>query len=202
MEIGRSYTRPRHANHRAGSQAAAALAALLAVFGIMAAGYVSSLNRITLVLDGQPRIIQTNQTTVEGALRDAGLSLYPEDRVQPATDRPLTTNATIQIDRARPVSILVDGQSVRVRTHAATLVELLAEQRITLHSNDALSIDGDPAMTQSILAGAPTTPHTVTVRRAVPFTVQFDDGTSQALRTARSPRNPNTGYSRFRMIDS
>ena len=186
MEIGRSYTRPRHANHRAGSQAAAALAALLAVFGIMAAGYVSGLNRITLVLDGQPRIIQTNQTTVEGALRDAGLSLYPEDRVQPATDRPLTANATIQIDRARPVSILVDGQSVRVRTHAATLVELLAEQRITLHSNDALSIDGDPAVTQSILAGAPTTPHTVAVRRAVPFTVQFDDGTSQALRTARS----------------
>lgn len=151
----------------------------------MAVGYAEGLNSITLVIDGQPRVIHTNQTTVEGVLRDAGLSLYSEDRIQPAPGAQLAAKTTIAIVHARPVSILVDGRTLRVRTHAASPNDLFAEQSIALQPNDAVLIDGDPAAPQSILAGSPTTAHTVAIRRAVPFTVKFDDGISRQLTTAR-----------------
>ena len=183
MEVGRTLNRT--PSNMTGLHALAAGLTLLGALAIMAAGYANGLNRVTLVVDGQPRVVQTNQTTVEGVLRDVGLSLQPEDRIQPAPNETLSLNAAIQIVRARPVSVLVDGQARRVRTHAVTLADVLAELRIITQPHDALFIDGDPARLDSILLGAPTTSHTVSIRRAVPLTVKFDDGTAQALMTAR-----------------
>ncbi len=170
---------------RTGPQAAIVAAALLGVFSLMAAGYAGRLNAITLVIDGQSRVMQTNQTTVEGVLRDAGLSLHPEDRVRPARDATLAANHTIEIVRARPVTIRVDGRTFQVRTHAATLADLFAERGITVNPQDALSIDGDAAVARSRFAGAPVTPHTVSILRAVPLNVSFDDGTSRTLFTTQ-----------------
>ncbi|MGH2592415.1 MAG: ubiquitin-like domain-containing protein [Anaerolineae bacterium] len=188
MELSRSpwlnRRRQRTAAHT-GPQMAI-LVALLGAFGIMVAGYASRLNPITLVIDGQPRVIRTNQTTVEGVLRAAGLSLYPEDRIQPVPDATLAANHVIEIFHARPISILVDGRAVRVRTHAATLASLLAEQGIAVDPNDALSIDGEAAATGSEFTSAPTTPHTVSIRRAVPLTVTFEDGASLMLLTTQA----------------
>ncbi|HLF28752.1 MAG TPA: ubiquitin-like domain-containing protein [Anaerolineae bacterium] len=169
----------------AGPGAILAIGALLGIFGVMAAGYAGRLNAVTLVIDGQPRSVRTNQTTVEGVLRDAGLALDPADRVQPGPDAELASNSIIQIERARPVTLLVDGRTLRLRTHAATLVDLFAEQKIEVGPSDALFIDGDAAAIGSGFTTAPATPHTVTIRRAVPLTVSFDDGTARTLLTTQ-----------------
>jgi uncharacterized protein YabE (DUF348 family) len=166
-------------------QAALALLALLGAIALMAAGYTSQLNAVRLVVDGQPRTIRTNQTTVEGVLRDAGLTIEAWDRVQPAVDAALGENDTIQVSRARPATIRADGRALAVHTHAQTPLELLAEQRITLNPNDALFVDGDPAGAGSPFTGSPTTPHTLSIRRAVPLAVNFKDGTSLTLQTTQ-----------------
>ena len=188
MELGHSpwlRRRPRSRADPAWPQTVISVAALIGVLGIMAAGYAGRLNSIALVIDGQPRIIRTNQTTVEGVLRDAGLTLYPEDRVRPAPDASLPSSGAIEVIHARPISIVVDGRTLNVRTHAATLAELLVEQGIPLHPNDALSIDGDATVAESGFTGAPTMPRRVSIRRAVPLTVNIDDGTALTLQTSQ-----------------
>jgi uncharacterized protein YabE (DUF348 family) len=188
MELSQSpWIQPRKqpATVRAWPQAALLVAALLGVFGVMAAGYAGSLRSITLVIDGQPQVMRTNQTTVAGALRDAGLSLYPEDRVQPTLDADLAGNDTIQIVRARPIAIQADGLTRNVRTHAQTPIQLLIEQGIAVNPSDALFIDGEPASADSMFTGAPTAPHIVSIHRAVSFTLHIDDGTTLALQTTQ-----------------
>ncbi|HEY4689613.1 MAG TPA: ubiquitin-like domain-containing protein [Anaerolineae bacterium] len=170
---------------RTGPQTVLAVVMLFGVFGAMAAGYAGRLNAVTLIVDGEPRSVRTNQTTVENVLREAGIALYPEDRVQPAPDARVTSDATIQIARARPIAILVDGRTIRVRTHAATLADLFAEESIRIGSRDALSIDGEPAVIESRFTGVPATPHTVSIRRAVPLNVTFDDGAAQTIETTQ-----------------
>ncbi len=188
MELGHSpwlRRRPRRRADRGWPQAVIAVAALLGVLGIMAAGYAVRLNAITLVIDGQARTIRTNQTTVDGVLRDAGLTLYPEDRVRPTPDAILPANGAIDVVRARPISIRVDGRTLNVRTHAATLAELFDEQDVAVNPDDAVSIDGEAAVVESIFTGAPATPHSVSIRRAAPLAVHFGDGTTLTLQTTQ-----------------
>lgn len=159
--------------------------ALLGVFALMAAGYAGRLSAVTLTIDGEPRTIRTNQHTVEGVLRDAGVSLNAWDRIDPGLDQPIAAGAAIQISRARPITLLVDGRSLAVHTHAATPLDLLAEQNVSLDLHDALFIDGDLSTGAAPFTGAPVTPHVVSVRRAAPLTVNFDDGSSQTLLTTQ-----------------
>jgi uncharacterized protein YabE (DUF348 family) len=167
-------------------KAAIAVAALALAFGAMAAGYNQRLKAVTLVVDGQPLAIRSNQNTVGGVLRDAGLTLYPEDRVVPALEDPVEEIDTIDIAHARPLTIRVDGQTLAVRTHAATPAELFAQYGIRINPQDALHVDGNPAGVGSGFTGAPSTPHTVSIRRAVPLTVTFDDGSSRTLLTTQA----------------
>lgn len=166
-------------------QSAIVFAALLGVFGVMAAGYAARLTPVTLVVDGQPRTLRTNQTRVDGVLREAGLSLHPEDKVQPAPDAELAADVAIEIVHARSILLLVESRTMQARTHAPTLAALFGELGLAIQPNDALSIDGEPAALTSGFTGQPTTPHTVTVRRAVPLAVAFDDGTSLTLQTTQ-----------------
>jgi len=151
----------------------------------MAAGYAGRLNAVTLVVDGEPRTIRTNQTTVEGVLRDAGITLDPRDRVQPSPSQALASDGIVRISRARPVTIVADERALTVRTHARSVFELLSEQHVALGPNDALLIDGDSAPAASTFSGPPTTPHTVSILRAVPLAVTFDDGPTQTIFTTQ-----------------
>jgi len=152
----------------------------------MAAGYNLRLKTITLVVDGQARAIRSNQNTVGDVLRDAGLTLHPEDRVAPALDDRVDEIDTIEVAHARPLTILADGQALAVRTHALTLAELFAQYGVRIDPQDALHVDGNPAGIGSGFADSPTTPHTVSIKRAVPFTVTFDDGSSRTLLTTQA----------------
>ena len=185
VEIGHSPWIRTRRQTSAWSQAALAVAALLGALGLMAAGYASRLNPVTLIVDGQAHVVRTNQSTVDGVLREAGLSLFPEDRVAPALDSPVAANGSVQIARARPVTIQVDGRAIHARSHAATLADLFLEQDIAIGPNDAMSIDGEAAVAASGFGGEPATPHVVSIRRAAPLAVNFDDGTTITLQTTQ-----------------
>jgi uncharacterized protein YabE (DUF348 family) len=167
-------------------QALLALAILAGVLTIMAATYQSSLRTINLLIDDQPRVVKTNQRTVDGVLRDAAITFYPEDHIQPALDTQLAANDTIRITRARPVSLHVDGRTLAVRTHATHLFDLFTELGVSVGPNDALTIDGASAVPGSMLVGAPGAPHAIAIQRATPLTVVFDDNSSRTLFTTRA----------------
>ena len=120
-----------------------ALVALTCVVGGLAAGYQATLTPITLVVDGQPRQLRTHQDTVGALLLDAGLTLYPEDRVTPsALDTPLEPELVVQVERACPVVISADGHTVLFRTHATSVEQVLLEAHVSLGPHDEVEVEG------------------------------------------------------------
>lgn len=120
-------------------QGAIALAAVLLVGGL-ATTYEADAIPITLVVDGAARQIRTHQQTVGALLLDVGLNLRPEDILEPASETPLRPGMTVKVSRARPVTIQADGRTWTVWTHAATADRILAENGISLHPADRVTI--------------------------------------------------------------
>ena len=80
-------------------KAVALLAApvFVALAALLALGYQSTLMRVHLVVDGQTRTVRTHQTTVGAVLREAGLTPFPEDTVEPELSARLFAGATVTI---------------------------------------------------------------------------------------------------------
>lgn len=91
---------------------------------------------ITLFEADQPRRFFTTAATVGQALQAQDITLFPEDRLTPGVDVPLTPEMRIFIDRAMPVNLEVDGRVIDTRTLKETVGQFLAEQGIALMGQD------------------------------------------------------------------
>lgn len=117
---------------------------MLGVFSLLTVGYLSSFTPATIKDGGRDIAVRTLQSTVDGALRDAGVELRPEDVVEPSPDTPLTRDQTISIRRARLVRLTVDGKEPRlIRTQRTNARELLSDIGVSLGIFDALRINED-----------------------------------------------------------
>lgn len=102
------------------------------------------------VIDGDSEtIIQTTAATVGDALYEAGITVYLSDTVIPEQGQALTSDTVITIDRARPITIQVDGVELETRVSGVTVADALTEAGIPLSGYD-YSI---PAETEPIEAG-------------------------------------------------
>jgi resuscitation-promoting factor RpfB len=118
----------------------------LGVFSLLTAGYLSSFTPATIIDDGRaaPIEVRTLQTTVDGALRDAGVTLRPEDVVEPARDAQIVRGEPINIKRARMVRVTIDGQDPRlVRTQRNSARDLLNDIGYSFGLFDTLRINGE-----------------------------------------------------------
>jgi uncharacterized protein YabE (DUF348 family) len=174
-----------------------AVPAALSLLSLLTLGYLTSFTPVT-VIDGETVVrVRTRQTTVAGALREAGITLLPEDIVRPDLDHRLNYNDAIIIQRARLVQISVDGEAPRwVRTQHTRGAELLKELGYAVSVNDAIMVEG---RADDSLPSAPQTRRgdhrnaappanladaVVHYRRAVPITIQEAGGRPQRLKTA------------------
>ena len=86
---------------------------LVALASLMLAGYSTASMPVTLVVNGRHWPWQTHQTAVHGLLREAGISLRPEDVTLPSSDVALSRGAVVQVTLARPVAIEADGRELQ-----------------------------------------------------------------------------------------
>jgi len=114
------------------------LALVVAMLALLVAGLARTASSLTLEIDGQRYEVRTHATTVGEALRRSGLDLYPEDRVSPGLEAPLQPGMDIQVQRAQPVRLRVDGKTLQLRTHAITVGQLLAEAGVALGPADEI----------------------------------------------------------------
>lgn len=91
---------------------------------------------VTVHEDRRTLAFYTTATTVGGALREAGLSLYLADRVEPDLARPLSAGMHIYVERSQPVTVRVDGRTIRTRTHRDRVGSMLADLGIVLVGQD------------------------------------------------------------------
>jgi uncharacterized protein YabE (DUF348 family) len=94
--------------------------------------------------------VQTTAATLGEALNQAGITLYLGDSVQPALDTRVSTGLSAEIRRSIPVTIDVDGHTVRTRTFRGSVGEVLAEAGIALVGDDYTVPSADSAITPDI----------------------------------------------------
>lgn len=107
-----------------------ALSALILILGlvggIVAAGVYSYLRKdLILVVAGQVTHTVTFKRTVEQVLVERGITLDSGDEVSPAAASPLYSGQTVIVRRAVPVTIMVDGKRLQVRSAAPTVADTL-----------------------------------------------------------------------------
>ncbi len=104
-------------------------------------GFVTSQLRravpVTLVAPNGQITVNTAASTVGEALREAGVNLFVSDRVTPGVETAIASGMTVTITPGREMTILAAGQSVRVRSSAATVGQVLAEAGIPLVGLDS-----------------------------------------------------------------
>ncbi|MGJ3237337.1 MAG: ubiquitin-like domain-containing protein [Anaerolineae bacterium] len=105
-----------------------------------------AVNEITLrhahevrIVDGEDAeaiILLTTASTVGDALFEAGVDVFLTDTVTPDVNTPITADIQISIDRARPLTIAVDGEEVATRVQGETVADALSEAGIALVGMD------------------------------------------------------------------
>ncbi len=174
-----------------------AVPVILGALSLLTAGYLSTFTSAKLI-DGDRVInLQTHQTTVGAALKEAAIEMMPEDVISPLPGEPLNRNDTIIIRRARLVRVNVDEQNEKVvRTQAHTAEELLGSLGIAIGDRDRLTVNGQSTSELPVLA-VPTSPKSslltgqareavtadITLKHAVEVTIQEQNGSPKNLLT-------------------
>lgn len=112
--------------------------------------------QVTITVDGQEQTFWTTATTLHDALNEFGLR---DDAAKLSVDRSLALGRgglSLTATTVKGAAIMVDGQTLTVRSAAATVGDLLAEQNITLGELDRVTPEAGTPVTEGI---------TVTVQR-------------------------------------
>ncbi|MCS7324781.1 MAG: ubiquitin-like domain-containing protein [Anaerolineae bacterium] len=87
-------------------------------------------------IGGGEQRIKTAAHTVGEALLEAGYVVYLADAVKPSLSSPIRPNMEIILERAKPVTLWVDGRPIRTRTLQPKVEDVLAEMGIALIGED------------------------------------------------------------------
>lgn len=82
---------------------------------------------VTVSVDGVDQVVNTFSSDVAGALDSADVELGPADRLAPGPDAEVDDGDRIVVDRARDVTLMVDGKPQNVTTTARTVDDALAQ---------------------------------------------------------------------------
>jgi uncharacterized protein YabE (DUF348 family)/3D (Asp-Asp-Asp) domain-containing protein len=91
---------------------------------------------VTIIEDGLERTLRSSQETVGDLLQAEGITIYAADGVSPPLGSRLAPEMVIEITRSVPVGIAVDGRLLQLRSHHASVRDLLAETGISLIGHD------------------------------------------------------------------
>jgi uncharacterized protein YabE (DUF348 family) len=175
---------------RRGHLAALSVILLVSVFGYV----VLQPRKVRVQADGRELVVETNMSNDQALLRGAGIRLRDGDRVTQLDGDGIDV---LRIERAKSVTLHVDGTSYAMHTHAVTIDQLLAEADVAVAGRDSVLQDGvlvsttapvEPPRALATLGTFPDEPPgesvEIAVRRAVPFTIA-EDGREQTSTSSR-----------------
>lgn len=95
---------------------------------------------------GQTVRLASPAPTIGQALKEAGVSVGPYDKVQPDPAGPLQAGLHVYVHRAKRVLLSVDGSTRELFTHRQTVGELLQETGVSLRPQDRVSPSRDATL--------------------------------------------------------
>lgn len=145
--------------------------------GIATLAYGGLEKHVTVLIEGEPVAFRTFAFDVGQALRRAGITVAPADRVAPPLTSSLPDGGTIEIFRAKPIRLVVDGVTKKVSVTSLTVQDALQELRL----NGSLADSVTPGRGSAIKRGM-----TLRYQRAVAATVAYDGRTTRVLTNAKT----------------
>jgi uncharacterized protein YabE (DUF348 family) len=171
------------------------LAVLSAVILVSVFGYgLLQPRKVRVLADGREIVLHTRSSSNTAVLRGAGIDLHAGDRLTALDGGDADV---LRVERARHVVLQVDGTTYGMRTHAATIDQLLSEANVAIAGRDSVLENGalvstnapiDPPRlfaVHAVPADSANAPRIeIEVRRAVPFTI-VEDGREIQTTTSR-----------------
>jgi uncharacterized protein YabE (DUF348 family) len=116
---------------------------VIAVAVSISVGVVFFLNMkkdVAINYDGKTLVVKTMKTTVKEVLEQNGITVSPDDFVSISLDKKLQKigKNRIEIKKAMPVNVFIDGTKMKVMTYRNTVQEALVNSRVKLTGLDRL----------------------------------------------------------------
>lgn len=117
---------------------------------------------------GEEKVVLTHAQTIRDALKDADVSIAPQDQVEPKLDETLVaTNYTVNIYRARPVIVIDGAVRQKIMTAAQTAEGISEAAGLKLHDEDKTVV----AASQDVVTDGASV--TLTIDRATEFNLNL-----------------------------
>lgn len=161
---------------------AALLAGLVSLAGVLAVVVVLARTlSVTVFIESDAYQTHTRAGTVAELLDELQVVLAEGDVVDPPLTSTLQPDLHVRVERARSVTLVVDGQARLLRTTLANPVDILRGEGVNIDALDWVQIDGTPTDAAD-LALWPVPANRVVVRHALPLHVE-DNGVTRTLHT-------------------
>ncbi|WHY86388.1 ubiquitin-like domain-containing protein [Neobacillus novalis] len=110
---------------------------LLTALGVLL--FEGSKNTVAITLNGEQQVVKTHAETVKELLDELDVSPRSQDYLSPKANTKVRDHLKVVWKQANKVRIVKDNEGKAVWTTAATVAELLAEQKIVLKEQDQIS---------------------------------------------------------------
>ena len=153
---------------------------------------------LTVIDEGQALTIHTTALDVGRALDAAGVDLFLADRIMPSLDTPVIAGLTVTIERAVPLTVLVDGQQLDSRALGPTVGDALAAIGIAPVGLDYTqpALD-EPLETGLTIRVVRVTEDIITKDEPIPFTTIYRPDTELATDENRVIQEGTNGLRRY-----
>lgn len=105
---------------------------------------------ITVVIDGEERLITTYRNTVAQVLKTNDILPGPKDKITPSLDSKLIDEQSIIIKTAVNVNVRVDGSDVAILSSEDNIGSMLSAEGISLGDNDRVEPDMSTSLTEGM----------------------------------------------------
>ncbi len=123
----------------------ASLLLIAVVLTGMYSRYTNSATHVRLEVNGSVWVLRTHQRSIGAVLREAGVSVRPEDIIIPNTITAVKDSLVIRVWKARPIVIDADGQLRVHYSHSDAVSDVLREVGVDFEPPDAIFLDGKRA---------------------------------------------------------
>jgi len=103
------------------------------------ANYASAAKQVTIIVDGQEQVVETDEWNVQKLLQEQRIALGEHDRVTTLGAATVEDGDQIVIERAIPVQVVVGGQTEIVYTFGDTVSSALQSASIELRESDQVT---------------------------------------------------------------
>jgi len=134
---------------------------------------------VTLIVAGQPQTHNTRADTVGELLQDLNLTVQEGDALSVSPEVILQEGQVIRLDRARPVSLTLDGETQIHHMVLTNPAEILNRLGVSVAARDRVTLDGTRADPQQ-LAQWPVPVNQIVVQRARYITIN-DNGIERVV---------------------